>query len=141
MKRIISSFPIVLLMSAAFSSCAQLMEKRDQFTKADSLRGSLTSPYRTCYDINFYHLDVKVDPKEMFISGSVVFKFTATRNFKTLQFDLFDNLKIDKIIYHDKELSGKREFNAVFLTFSQEIKKGKQDSFQVFYSGKPTVAK
>lgn len=128
-------------MSAALTSCAQLMVKKEIFTKSDSLRGSLTSPYRTCYDINFYHLDVKVNPKDRFISGSVVFKFTATNHFKTLQFDLFDNLNIDKIIYHGKELSGKREFNAVFLTFPQDILKGKQDSFQVFYSGKPTVAK
>ncbi|MBU0696431.1 MAG: M1 family peptidase, partial [Bacteroidetes bacterium] len=141
MNRLISSAIIILLMSAALTSCAQLMVKKEIFTKSDSLRGSLTSPYRTCYDINFYHLDVKVNPKDRFISGSVVFKFTATNHFKTLQFDLFDNLNIDKIIYHGKELSGKREFNAVFLTFPQDILKGKQDSFQVFYSGKPTVAK
>ncbi|MBC7653882.1 MAG: M1 family metallopeptidase, partial [Oligoflexus sp.] len=62
-------------------------------------------------------------------------------NFKTLQFDLFDNLNVDKIIYHNQELKGKREFNAVFLTFPKEILKGKQDSFVVYYSGKPTVAK
>ena len=141
MKRIISSTIIILLMGAALTSCAQLMEKKEIFTKADSLRGSLTSPYRTCYDINYYHLDVKVNPADRFISGSTIFKFTATKNFKTLQFDLFTNLNIDKIIYHDRELIGKREFNAVFLTFPQDILKGKQDSFQVFYSGKPTVAK
>jgi hypothetical protein len=58
-----------------------------------------------------------------------------------LQFDLFNNLNIDKIIYHNQELKGKREFNAVFLTFPKEILKGKRDSFVVYYSGKPTVAK
>ncbi len=117
------------------------METKEKFTRADSLRGSNNSPYRTCYDINYYHLDVKIDPKQRSINGSNLFKFTAINNFKTLQFDLFDNLTIDKIIYHNQELKGKREFNAVFLAFPKEILKGKQDSFVVFYSGKPTVAK
>ena len=141
MKNIITTIVFIGLFGSSLISCAQLMEKKERFTKADTLRGSNTSPYRTCYDINYYHLDVKIDPKERFISGSNLFKFTATNNFKTLQFDLFDNLIIDKIIYHNQELKGKREFNAVFLTFPKEILKGKQDSFLVYYSGKPTVAK
>jgi aminopeptidase N len=123
------------------SSKAQLLQNKETYTKADTLRGSLTSPLRTCYDINFYHLDVKVNPDEKFISGSNLFKFTATKNFQQLQFDLFDNLKIDKIIYKGKNLNYKREFNAVFVDFPNEIAKGKQDSFTVYYSGKPIVAK
>ncbi|OAQ42246.1 peptidase M1 [Pedobacter psychrophilus] len=141
MKNTIIAIIFTVLSISALTSCAQLMESKEKFTKADTLRGSITSPYRTCYDINYYHLDVKIDPKARSISGSNLFKFTATTNFKTLQFDLFENLTIDKIIYHNQELKGKREFNAVFLTFPKEILKGKQDSFEVFYSGKPTVAK
>ncbi|MDA9555539.1 M1 family metallopeptidase [Pelobium sp.] len=137
---------IIGLLSAVFSSfCssafAQLLENKETFTKADSLRGSLTSPFRTCYDINYYHLKVKVNPDERLINGSNEFKFTATTNFKTLQFDLFDNLKIDKVIYQNQEIPFKRDFNAVFITFPEEILKGRRDSFTVFYSGKPTVAK
>jgi len=41
----------------SFSAQAQLMQPKDKFTRADSLRGNLT-PLRTCYDINYYHLDV-----------------------------------------------------------------------------------
>ncbi|MFC5284132.1 M1 family metallopeptidase [Pedobacter alpinus] len=131
----------ILLLATSLNSCAQLLGDKETFSKADSLRGSLTSPYRTCYDINYYHLNVKVNPKEKFISGSNLFKFTATTNFKELQFDLFENLAIEKVVYHKKELKFRREFNAVFLTFNQEILKGKQDSFTVYYSGKPIVAK
>ncbi|MEO5911544.1 MAG: M1 family metallopeptidase [Pelobium sp.] len=141
MYRIIFALFNLIILSTTFTSCAQLLEHKETYTKADTLRGSLTSPYRTCYDMNFYHLDMKIDPVERFISGSNVFKFTATRNFSKLQFDLFENLNIDKILYHGNELKGERKFNAVFLTFPKEILKGKQDSFQVFYSGKPIVAK
>ncbi len=112
-----------------------------EYSKADSLRGNLNSPYRTCYDINYYHLDVKLNPSEKFISGSNLFKFTATTNFTTLQFDLFANLKIEKVLHNGKALKFTRAYNAVFLTFDKEIKKGKQDSFMVYYSGNPIIAK
>ncbi|TAH02558.1 MAG: M1 family peptidase [Sphingobacteriales bacterium] len=111
------------------------------FTKADSLRGSLTSPLRTCYDINFYHLTVKVDIDKKFISGNNQFNFTATTNFKTIQIDLFANLQIKKIIYNLSEIPFKREFNAVFITFPDSIKAKNKHQFTVYYSGYPKTAK
>lgn len=119
---------------------AQLLVDKDKFTRADTLRGTL-SPLRTCYDINYYHLDVKFDIDNKFISGSNLFKFTATQDFTMLQFDLFDNLKIEKIEYKGQELPYKREYNAIFVTFPRTIKKGSRDEFTVYYSGNPTIAK
>jgi len=116
------------------------MVKKETFTRADSLRGNLT-PLRTCYDINYYHLDVKFDIDHKFISGSNLFKFTATQNFTKLQFDLYANLKVEKVVYKGKSLPFTREFNAVFVTFPATIKKGSKDQFTVFYSGNPTIAK
>jgi aminopeptidase N len=101
----------------------------------------MLTPLRTCYDINYYHLDVKIDLEEKTVSGSNEFKFTATQDFTKLQFDLFENLKIDKIIYHGNELNYTREFGAVFVTFPKTIKKGSKDSFTVWYHGNPIVAK
>lgn len=134
-------FTFLFIIGSSFVSQAQLLQKKEQYSKADSLRGSLTSPLRTCYDINYYHLIVKVNPDEKSIIGSNLFKFTATRNFNQLQFDLFKNLHIDKIIYQRKELKYKREFNAVFIDFPNKIVKGERDSFTVYYSGKPIVAR
>jgi aminopeptidase N len=122
-------------------SNAQLLQHKETYTRADTLRGSLTSEYRTCYDVNYYHLNIKINPEEKSIIGSSLFKFTATTNFSTLQFDLFANLTVDKVLYHGKELTFKREYSAVFLNLDEEIAKGKQDSFIVYYAGKPTIAK
>ncbi len=116
------------------------MQKKEVFTRADSLRGNLT-PLRTCYDINYYHLDVKFDIANKFISGSNLFKFTATQDFTKLQFDLFANLKVEKVVYKGKELPYTREYNAVFVTFPKAIAKGSKDEFTVYYSGNPTIAK
>lgn len=124
----------------SFGANAQLGTNREKFTRADSLRGNLT-PLRTCYDINYYHLDVKFDIDNKFISGSNLFKFTATQDFTKLQFDLFSNLKVEKVVYKGKELPYTREYNAVFVTFPNTITKDSKDEFTVFYSGNPTVAK
>ena len=131
---------IIFLGLVPFFAQAQLLKAKPKFTRADSLRGML-SPLRTCYDINYYHLDVKFDIAKKFISGSNQFKFTATQNFTKLQFDLFDTLKIEKVVYKGANLPFKREFNAVFVTFPKTIVKGAKDEFTVYYSGNPRVAK
>lgn len=117
-----------------------LVKAQDLYSRGDSLRGTLT-PLRTCYDINYYHLDVRVDPDERFISGSNLFKFTATEDFDRLQFDLFDNLKVERVVYKGLELPFSREFHAVFIDFPQTIRAGAQDEFIVHYSGHPVQAK
>lgn len=137
MKRLIILF---LLAAAAIDGHSQLLKAREIFSRGDSLRGQLT-PLRTCYDINYYHLQVKVDPDKRHISGSNVFQFTATADFSKLQFDLFDNLRIDRIVYHGRELPFKREYHAVFVDFPHPIEQGRRDSFSVHYSGHPVQAK
>lgn len=132
---IISAFGL-----ASLGAKAQLGAVKETFTRADSLRGYL-SPLRTCYDINYYHLDVKFDIDNKFISGSSLFKFTATEDFTKLQFDLFANLKVEKVVYKGRELPYTREFNAVFVTFPSTISKGSRQEFTVYYSGNPTIAK
>ena len=138
MKKLFLSTLIAL--SALIKADAQLLKGKHNFSRADTLRGMLT-PLRTCYDINYYHLDIKADIDNKSISGSNEFNFTAAADFKQLQFDLFSNLKIEKVIYKNQELPFKREFNAVFITFPSTIKKGVKDKFEVFYSGNPVIAK
>ncbi|HEX8327623.1 MAG TPA: M1 family metallopeptidase [Hymenobacter sp.] len=129
-----------LLAGSIRPAAAQLLQGKQAFTRADSLRGGQT-PLRTCYDLNYYHLDVKLDPAKRFISGSNLFRFTAAQDFTRLQFDLFANLKVEKVLYKGKEVPFTREANAVFVTFPKAIAKGSRDEFTVQYSGNPIVAK
>jgi aminopeptidase N len=132
---------LVVLGLFAIKAQAQLGTAKDVFTHGDTLRGNYNSPLRACYDINYYHLDIKFDIANKFISGNVLFKFTATQDFTKLQFDLFSNLKVEKVVYKGQELPYTREFNAVFVTFPQAITKGSLDEFTVYYSGNPIIAK
>jgi len=138
MKKIIYAVFALLLLS--YSTHAQLLGAKNINTKADTLRGMLT-PLRTCYDINYYHLAVKIDIENKTLSGSNEFAFTATQDFTKLQFDLFENLKIEKVMYKGAELPYTRAFGAVFITFPKTIKKGAKDRFTVFYGGNPKVAR
>lgn len=130
---------LVFFIFLSFSSNAQNASKK-QFTRADSLRGA-QSPERTAYDINYYHLNLRVDPGKQFISGQNLFRFTATRDFSRLQFDLFKNMEIKRILYKNQEIPYYREFDAVFIDFPETIKKDAIEEFVVVYSGFPKVAK
>ncbi|MBF9219636.1 M1 family metallopeptidase [Hymenobacter ruricola] len=131
---------LLLLLGALRPATAQLLQPKPAFTRADSLRGG-NGPLRTCYDLNYYHLDVRLDPAKRFLSGTNLFRFTATRDFTRLQFDLFANLTVEKVLYQGREVPFAREANAVFVTFPKPIGQGRRDEFTVQYSGTPIVAK
>lgn len=130
---------IAFTICLAGTSQAQLFDKQEVFTRKDSLRGMLT-PDRTCYDVTFYDLEVKVDIDQKFISGSNKIYFTALQDFNRLQIDLFDNLKITRISYNGSNLEFTREYNAVFVYFPK-TKKGTTGYFTVEYEGNPQIAK
>ncbi|MCX2585988.1 M1 family metallopeptidase [Pedobacter sp. MR22-3] len=137
MKKLFILFALALCLGNAN---AQMLGKNQVNARADTLRGTLT-PLRTCYDINYYHLDVKIDIDQKSVAGSNEFAFTATQDFTKLQFDLFSNLKVEKVLYKGKEMPFTREYNAVFVAFPKAVKKGSKDKFTVYYSGNPVVAK
>jgi aminopeptidase N len=111
------------------------------FTRADSLRG-MWSPERSCYDVTFYHLDVKIDPAQQSIAGSNKIAFKVVNDFDKIQVDLFQNMAIEKIVLDGKtDLTFTREHNAVFVAFPKRLAKGEQHAIQIFYNGKPQVAK
>ncbi len=139
----IKTLPILILslISVITNSLGQsnTLGLNNTFTRADTLRGTL-SPIRSSYDINYYHLDIKLDINQKKISGSNLFRFTAVQDLNRLQFDLFENLNIEKVSYKGKEIPFTREFNAVFIDFPESIKKGSKEEFRVFYNGNPTIA-
>ena len=134
---------LLILFSNIFSqelSAQSLIEEKKEFTRADTLRGSLRAE-RTCYDVTFYDLKVKIDTGSQSISGTNRIVFKAMENFKTMQIDLFENMNIVSIKSNGLELKYRREFNAVFVDMNSEVKRGSTDEIIVRYKGKPTVAK
>ena len=110
------------------------------FTRKDSLQGGLRID-RTCFDVLRYELNIKVNIDEKIISGYNDITFKIVSNTKKIQLDLFENMTIDSIIYKDKKLDYKRDFNAVFVNFPEELKFGNTEKLRFYYFGKPIIAK
>lgn len=124
----------MVLCSFAFS------QEPGAFTRADSLRGMM-SPERTCYDITYYHLDIKVDTSTRSIAGSNTILFRAVNDFDRMQVDLFENMKIERIEDDGGiSLPHVRDGNAFFISFPQRIRKGSTRAVKIYYSGTPQVA-
>ena len=70
-----------------------LLEQKKDYTRADTLRGSLR-PERTCYDVTFYELNVKIDTATKSLSGSNRIVYRTLENFSTLQLDLYANIGV-----------------------------------------------
>lgn len=109
------------------------------FTRADTLRGTL-SPLRSCFDVTFYDLEIKLEPKLKRIAGRNIIHFRAEATFDQLQLDLFENMDLVEVKWRGQKLDFTREFNAVFVQFPQRIRKGSQEQIEVWYAGTPTVA-
>jgi aminopeptidase N len=121
--------------------CALAQPKTPVFTRADSLGGML-SPDRTCYDLTYYHLDVKVDPADSSVRGSNAIYFKVMNAFDRMQIDLFRNMEIAKIVLDDGPIVPfTRECNAVFITLPRMLEKSSMHHVTVFYGGTPIVAK
>ena len=111
-----------------------------EFSRKDSLRGNLT-PIRTCYDVTFYDLKVMIDEKEKSIERSYnIIHFTVVENFEWFQIDLASNMEVQIIEFEKSQLEFSREFDAVYVYFNREVKKGEQLSIKVWYGGYPREA-
>ena len=111
-----------------------------QYTRQDTLRGSLSS-IRSCYDVTFYDLKLKVIPFSQSIEGSNTIYYRATTDFKKMQIDLFANMEIINVLQNDKPVDFTREGNATFINFTEVQRKGKLYSIKINYQGKPQIAR
>ena len=113
--------------------------KYPKVTEEDRLRGELT-PYRTCYDVSFYYLEVKLNIEEKSISGNCQIHATALTSFDTLQVDLFKNMEIFSIQINNENSTFYRKHNAVFIE-TKRVEKGDHFKISIQYEGVPIKAK
>lgn len=124
-----------------FSAKAQhLFTDSKNFTRQDTLRGSIT-PEREWWDLTFYHLDIKVDPDNKFISGKNKIEYKVLKEQQVMQIDLQEPLKIIKVVQNNKTLQVKHDGNAHFFTLNEPQKTGSLQSIEVYYEGQPRAAK
>lgn len=121
-------------------SAQELFRESINFTKQDTLRGSIT-PEREWWDLTYYHLDIKVNPDEQFISGKNTIQYKVLKDESVMQIDLQSPLLITKVTQNNKSLEVKHEGNAHYVTLTKTQNIGDVNSLDVYYEGKPQVAK
>jgi aminopeptidase N len=112
---------------------------RPKYTRKDTLRGALRAE-RNCFDVYFYDLQIKIDPKKSFISGSNAVYFDVEEPSRRIQVDLFASYAIESITWNEHKLNYTREYDAVFIDFPVELQKGSRQVVIITYSGKPQKA-
>ena len=133
------SLNIILIIIFFLTSNFNLFSQDYNFTKQDTLRGSIT-PERAWWDLVYYHLDISVNPDEKFIKGSNTITYSVLNSEDRLQVDLQDPLKITKVEQNGKILDFESVGNAHFIKLIEKQKKGDIQSIKVFYEGKPKEA-
>lgn len=127
------SFFLIALLLGAWAINAQ------NFTRQDTLRGSIT-PEREWWDLNYYDLNVKVEPSKKFISGYNIVRYKVLEQAKTLQIDLQEPMKIESVVQDGKKLKFTSEGNAHFIKLKKKQIPGAFNELKIEYSGYPREA-
>lgn len=124
-----------------FHNCfSQLTTPKYSFTHRDSLQGGF-SKERLCYDVQRYDLNITINPDQKSIVGFNDISFKIVENTNKIQIDLFENMKIDSIVFKAQKLKYKRDEIAVFVQFENSLSKNDTGTLRFYYSGNPIVAR
>ncbi len=110
-----------------------------KYTALDSLRGSYHAN-RSCYDLNQYHLQLKVDPATRYLSGTNRIFCTGLSESRSLQIDLDPAFDILSIETSGGTAKWKRMGSSVVLQLPFLIQPGKKFWLDVVYRGHPHTA-
>jgi aminopeptidase N len=148
---------ITILYSVFFISnysCSQPLNKKGQFDRQDTLRGTIT-PERAWWDVASYHIFVEPDFTNRSVSGwnDIAFDINSDGSNRNMQIDLQQPMQIDSIIFNKKKIKNfKREGNVYLVDFGNFkftaartlVKKEKAiplHTIRIYFHGKPVVAK
>jgi aminopeptidase N len=146
MKKFFLFLVILSSFSIFNSSCAQPLNKKKEYTRQDTLRGSIT-PERAWWDVQHYDVAVKPDYDTKTITGKTIiaYKVIADKHSDYMQIDLQKPLLVDTIFYDGKmyiNYPGKPYYNEgnVWHIPLPKAVKNSLHTIAIAYHGKPREA-
>ena len=124
---------------AFFLTVTTAYSQEEKFTRADTLRGSIT-PERGWWDLNYYHLDVEVFPETKSIAGKNKVRYQVKKEHQVLQIDLQEPLKIVSATQDGQELKIRKEGAAHFINLTKKQIPGNFEEIIMSYEGQPKEA-
>lgn len=133
-----SAFLFSVLASESFS---QVLQAQRMYTMEDSLRGMIT-PQRSWWDLNYYHLNVQVFPKDKKIEGHVLIEYTALDDGDVLQIDLQKPLQLTHVVdeFGNNLKWTKPAENVYWIETQWPAQKGYHGNITCYYEGVPRKA-
>jgi aminopeptidase N len=137
-------FVVGLLLLGVVPAVAQ--EGPPTYTRADTLRGSWTTPGRAWWDVTFYDLHIAIQPADSSTRGhnAITYRVLESPAVPEMQIDLMAPLAIDSIVQDGRRLEFRSEGNAHFASVAgagyAAPAPGELGTITVYYHGKPQPA-
>ena len=138
MKKIYALISVLVFTSINVYSQG-IFEEKDSFTRQDTLRGTITKE-RIWWDLNYYHLDIRVDPDKKYIEGRNTIFYTVLSENRIMQIDLQEPLIITSVTEDGNSLNFIREGNAFFIELQKKQNVGEVNNIIISYQGNPKTA-
>lgn len=132
---------LFVILAVVASGTALAQGARPAYTRADTLRGSFTTPQRSWWDVTFYDLHVAVSPADSSLSGRNGITYRVLTPRQEMQVDLMVPLVVDSMIQDGKAVKFRRDGNAFFAALTSSQRAGASKTLTVYYHGKPQPAK
>ena len=138
MKNIYTLISVLIFASINIYSQG-IFEEKDSFTRQDTLRGTITKE-RIWWDLNYYHLDIRVDPDKKYIEGRNTIFYTVLSENRIMQIDLQEPLIITSVTEDGNSLNFIREGNVFFIELQKKQNMGEVNNIIISYQGNPKTA-
>ena len=119
--------------------CIQTSLNGQKYKRQDTIRGSITSE-RSWWDLNYYDLEVSVNPKSKTIDGKNSIHYKVLKTNKVMQIDLQTPMQLTKAIQNGRKLKISHCGNAHYIHLEKPQIKYNIDSLTVFFKGTPRQA-
>jgi aminopeptidase N len=129
----------VISFALSLSGQTQLLTPQREFTRADTLRGSIT-PERAWWNLLKYELHVTPDYDKQSLSGENAITFQAIADGQTMQIDLQEPMNLLSATWGKKSLSFVREGNVFHVRWPKPLKTGEIETVRLKFEGKPRIA-
>jgi len=130
----------ILIFCFFFIYAGTLKSQEDFYTHADTLRGSNTDE-RAWWDVVHYDIHASFYVGDSSVSGCNVITYRVEKPGYLLQLDLREPMLIDSVVQNTKRCNWKRDGQAFVVTLAAPQLIGTFYTLQVYFRGKPQVAK
>jgi len=134
-----SLYLLLFATSLCYSQSLDYSQNRQNFTKQDTLRGSIT-PERIWWDLNQYDLSITIKPETKYLTGKNTIHYKVLAKSNLIQIDLQPPMKLTKATQDSKELSIVKKGNAHFIKLSKEQIVGRFEKITVYFEGSPKIS-